>query len=168
MSKKYKVGFYGGKFMPYHKGHHYCTKLAASECETLYLLLFINGTDEVRILDEMQDPRLTTEARYKAITEAVKDMPNVIVKIVDVGKCRAPDGSENWDAETPLVLEAVGGQFNAVYGSEPAYAEYFKRAYPWAEYRCIDPERNTIPISGTAVREMMKQNREDEVKLWKI
>ena len=31
--KKYKVGMYGGKFMPMHKGHLKCLDMAARECE---------------------------------------------------------------------------------------------------------------------------------------
>ena len=37
MKKKYKVGMYGGKFMPFHKGHMYCVEKAASMCEKLYV-----------------------------------------------------------------------------------------------------------------------------------
>lgn len=166
--KKYKAGFYGGKFMPYHKGHHYCTQLAASECEHLYLLLIINGDDELRIRADMNDPCLTVQARYCAMIKATRNMPNVTVKIVDVAKCKYPDGGEDWDAETPLILEATDGKFDAVYGSEPSYADYFKRAYPWAEYRVVDVDRSTVPISATKIRQMIKEGRKDEVSQWKI
>ena len=40
--KKYKIGMYGGKFMPFHKGHYYCLQTAASECKKVYLILLIS------------------------------------------------------------------------------------------------------------------------------
>lgn len=27
--KRYKIGMYGGKFLPFHKGHRYCIDVAA-------------------------------------------------------------------------------------------------------------------------------------------
>ena len=51
--KQYKTGMYGGKFMPFHKGHQYCVETAASECETVYVILFLGGADEERILHDM-------------------------------------------------------------------------------------------------------------------
>ena len=86
--------------------------------------------------------------------------PNVWVNIIDVSKCKLPDGSEDWDAETPLVNE-VCGHLDAVYGSEPSYAAYFARAYPDAVYRCLDPERKELNISATMVRKMNKTERKE-------
>ena len=48
--KKYKVGMYGGKFMPMHKGHLKCLDMAARECEQVYLILFYGGDQEKLIL----------------------------------------------------------------------------------------------------------------------
>ena len=60
--------------------------------------------------------------------------------------------------ETPLVLD-VCGHFDAVFGSEPSYAPYFRRAYPWAVYIQVDPPRIHYPISGTRIRESWEENR---------
>ena len=43
--KKYKVGMYGGKFMPFHKGHLHCVEVASSMCDKLYVILF-HGSDQ--------------------------------------------------------------------------------------------------------------------------
>ena len=56
------------------------------------------------------------------------------------------------------MLEACG-PLNAVYGSEPEYADYYKRAYPEATYELIDTDRTTVPISGTKIREMTEEER---------
>ena len=52
--KKYKVGMFGGKFMPFHKGHFYCINVAALQCEKVYVLLFGGGEQEMEIL--LQNP----------------------------------------------------------------------------------------------------------------
>ena len=163
-SKKYKVGMYGGKFMPFHKGHLYCVEEASKQCETLYVLLFHGGDQEIEILKDKEMAKwLSPEEREKAIKKACSKLDNVIVESVDITYCKNLDGSEDWEAETPLVLN-VCGHLDAVYGSELSYAEYFSKAYPDAEYVMIDVQRKIVPISGTMIRAM----NEEERKKWVI
>lgn len=162
--KKYKVGMYGGKFMPFHKGHLYCVEEAAKLCEKLYVILFHGGDQEIEILKQKSNEKyLTFEDRKKHTVEGCKHIKNAIVIDIDISECKKEDGSEDWDMETPLVLE-VCGNLDAVFGSEPDYADYFKRAYPEAEFVLIDPDRKKVPISGTKIRKMNKEER----KLWVI
>ena len=159
MNKKFKVGMYGGKFMPFHKGHMYCVEKAASMCEKLYVLLFYGNDQELKILAQRpEDKWLFPESRLKAMKKACSKLDNVIVEAIDVTNCKNPDGTEDWDAETPLVLN-VCGKLDAVFGSEPSYADYFSKAYPGAEYVMIDVDRNTVPISGTMIRNMSEEER---------
>ena len=58
-------GFYGGKFMPMHKGHLYCIDTAARMCDHVVVIMFINGDDEVEIHKTNNDEMLTVEARKK-------------------------------------------------------------------------------------------------------
>ena len=44
--KEYEIGMYGGKFMPFHKGHRFCVETAALECEVIYVILFLGGVEE--------------------------------------------------------------------------------------------------------------------------
>lgn len=159
--KKFKVGMYGGKFMPMHKGHLKCLDMAARECELVYLIMFIGGDQEEQIVHNMpNDEDLSIENRLTQCYRAAALYDNVFVEIIDVSNCKLPDGSEDWDAETPLVL-ARCGHLDAVYGSEPSYAFYFARAYPDAVYRCLDPERKELNISATMVRNMSKEERKE-------
>ena len=150
--KKYLTGMYGGKFMPFHKGHKYCLDIAARECETVYLILFHGGQQEVAILEEHDEEYLTVEARIKRLKNLVKEYDNVKLAIIDVSNLVKEDGTEDWDAETPLVREVVGDRLDAVYSSEKKYDPYFKRAYPEAVHRVVDSGREKFPISGTKVR----------------
>ena len=158
--KRFKTGMYGGKFLPFHRGHLHCLEVAANECETVYLILFYNGNQEEDILAVDNREFLTVESRKEKVLEVASQYDNVVPVFIDVGDCRYADGTEDWDAETPLVLMATG-HLDAVYGSEPSYAPYFERAYPDAVYRCLDPERKEFNISATMIR-----NDENKYKEW--
>jgi HTH-type transcriptional repressor of NAD biosynthesis genes len=162
---KYKTGFYGGKFFPFHKGHDYCIRTAAEQCEKVYVILFYGGDDELRLIKEAKESdkeMLSLDSRMRHLTEICKHYANVEVHLIDVTNVKNPDGTEDWDGETPLVL-AITGKMDAVYSSEPSYDAYFKRAYPWAKHILVDPPREHYPISATKIREMKTQ---EERSLW--
>lgn len=152
-NKKYKVGMYGGKFMPFHKGHLHCVEVASKQCEKLFVILFHGSDQEIEILKTRKEEWLTVKSREDHISKACKKFDNVVFASIDVTKCKNPDGTENWDKETQLVLN-VCGHLDAVYGSEVEYSDYYKRAYPDATYEIIDIDRKEFPISGTKIRNM--------------
>lgn len=162
---KYKIGFYGGKFMPFHKGHRYCVETAASECEKVYVILFYGGNDEIEILKNNHSKYLSVEERKKKVIELASKYPNAEPVFIDVTNCKLPDGTEDWDAETPLVRKVVGPKLDAVYSSEEHYGEYFSRAYPEAIHRLVDVKRTHYPISGTMIRNM---KRKEEREQWMV
>ena len=170
MSKPFCVGMYGGKFMPMHKGHLHCLKEASRLCDKVYLICTKGGADEERIAKEIErgdteiGEFLTPEFRLEQIQRAAAMFDNVVPIMVDLSSCRDERGNEDWDMETPIILEACGETFDAVFGSEESYAPYFNRAYPGAEYVLIDCDRAEVPISATKVRAMSK----DEAKGWMV
>ena len=162
--KKYKVGMYGGKFMPFHKGHLHCVEIASKQCEKLYVILFHGNDQELEILKTRKEEWLTVKSREEHIKKACEIFDNVEFASIDVTKCKKEDGSEDWDKETDLVLN-VCGHLDAVYGSEPEYADYYSRAYPDAVYEIIDVDRSKFPISGTKLRNMKD---DEERKKWMV
>ena len=152
--KKYKIGMYGGKFMPFHKGHNYCIQVAASECEKLYVIIFHGGVDEMNILKKHKEKYLTVEDRIKHLRKIIDKYDNVELRLIDIHNLRLPDGTEDWDAETPLVRNIGGDKLDAAYSSEISYDPYFKRAYPECVHRVVDYKRIHYPISGTKIRNM--------------
>ena len=155
--KKYRIGMYGGKFLPFHKGHKYCVEIAASECEVVYVILFWGGADEDKILKDRSEIWLSVEERKRQMykmCEEIGRMAELVPTLIDISGLRLSDGSEDWEAETPLVRKVLGYQLDAVYSSEESYGEYFRHAYPEAVHRLVDVERIHYPISGTAIRDM--------------
>ena len=68
--KKYKVGMYGGKFMPFHKGHLHCVEIASKQCEKLYVILFHGNDQELEILKTRKEEWLTVKSREEHIKKA--------------------------------------------------------------------------------------------------
>ncbi|MCR5403256.1 MAG: hypothetical protein K6E91_05465 [Butyrivibrio sp.] len=166
--KQYNIGMYGGKFLPFHKGHRFCVEMAALECMTVYVILFWGGADEEKIVREQPEAWLSVEERTKQlykICEDARKVARVIPSLIDIRGLRLPDGSEDWEAETPLVRELLGDWLDAVYSSEESYGDYFSHAYPEAVHRLVDVQRVHYPISGTTIRSM---GREEERAKWMI
>ena len=165
---KYNSGMFGGKFIPFHKGHLFCIDYAASICAKLYVILFFGGADEDYIFSQEQHSiapeLLSVESRISHIKRATLWYPNVEFITIDISTLKNPDGSDNWDLETDLVIKACG-YFDIVFsGSEEHYKPYFDRAYPWADFMVIDPGRTRYPISATMIRMM----EEDEELKWLV
>lgn len=146
-------GFYGGKFMPLHKGHLFCIDTAARQCDRVTVIMFINGDAELEILKEHHEPELKVENRIRQLERVCELYDNVEFHIIDDNECRRPDGYQDWDMETPLVRQYVP-HMDYVYSSEPSYGEYFSRAYPEATHVIVDEKRINYPISATMIRAM--------------
>ena len=146
-------GFFGGKFMPLHKGHLYCIDTAARQCDDVVVIMFINGDNELEIMKTHSEYEPSVESRIKQLEKVCSLYDNVSFHIIDDDYCRDPDGTNNWDMETPLVRAYVP-HMDYVYSSEPSYGAYFKRAYPEATHIIVDEKRITYPISSTLIRAM--------------
>lgn len=183
-NERLKIGFYGGKFLPFHIGHAYAAIKALESCDVLYLILFHGGEQEEEI-QKNKDKYPLLNCFFSPLTRRKQlydfsDVYNhyygkehnkiIIPAEIDISKCRYLNGKEDWSAETPLVISEISisneiltfryGIFNQVqpfdyvYSSEPSYNDYFKKAYPFAKHIIIDAERNAVPISATMIRNM--------------
>lgn len=155
----YKVGFYGGKFMPFHKGHLHCAQYALSECEKVYVALFYNSEEEKRILADEVNCRfdkkfLQWRLRLLVIQRELAAFRNVEVISIDCEKAHAyarEHGISNWEGEAHAVIEAIG-EFDVCYSSRPDLEEAYHNVYPWAEHRIIDRDRTIMNIRGGLIR----------------
>ena len=145
-------GFFGGKFLPLHRGHLYCIDTASRQCDYVTVIMFTGGDDELRICREQDDEILGVDFRIKQLDLHNSDFPLYM--------------------EYPLLMynlvnECINGGIisDYVYSSEPSYGEYFARAYPEAEHVIVDAQRVHYPISGTLIRAMKEIK---ERKKWMV
>lgn len=164
MKNKVTYGFYGGKFFPMHKGHLYCIETMSKMCDKGTVIIFINGKDECDYFKNHNSQRdLLINKRILQLEKACKNFPNINYKIIDCINCRKKDGSEDWDAETPLVRHYLP-HIDYVFSSEIEYDDYFKRAYPEAKHIIVDSKREKVSISATELRNMDEKER----KVWMV
>lgn len=156
----YNVGFYGGKFCPFHKGHLNCILRAASECKKLYVVCMYNGPQELDIMwnqdIKFNKKYLTPHMRELVIRRELRDFPNIeVVMYNDLqAKERAKrEGKTTWECECEDMIKLMG-EFDVAYSSELEYHEAFKESYPFAEAKMFDLERNDVPISATMIRSL--------------
>jgi len=155
----YNIGFYGGKFLPFHKGHLHCILRAASQCNKLYVVIMYNGREELEALSQetkFGNKYLTPHIRELAIRKELKPFPNIEVIMYDTKPAddkAEQEGKDLWYYECQDMI-ALMGKFDAAYSSEPKYDILFKQYYPWADSIILDECRNDINISGTQLRNM--------------
>ena len=94
---KYKSGMFGGKFIPLHKGHSLCISVALALCETVHVILFVNGDGELDILKNdhtLPKKYLSIKARIRQVKKLIRNNPRVKFHLIDVLNCKKPDGTD--------------------------------------------------------------------------
>ena len=157
---KYGTGFFGGKFLPFHRGHLDCILRCASECEKLYVVLMHGGEEEQRIIANYDGAfpieHLSRETREAALRSELSPFENIEVIAYD---CREADARAVAEGKHPWFYEcqdmvSLMGRFDVAYSSEPEYSANFRAFYPWAQAVLVDPGRQRTPISATEIRQM--------------
>lgn len=147
---KRKVGFYGGKFAPFHNGHLYALTKAASMVEKLYVIVCYVEDRDKKLFNTGKIPYVDPQVRLQWITTATKTLPNVTVLAVE--DVNTEDMEFNWIEGARRFKEAIPEPIDTVFSSEYEYEDWFNRCYEGAEHIVIDPERSLYPISATQIR----------------
>lgn len=144
------LGLTLGKFAPLHRGHQLMIEEAIAQCDSLIVLIYDSPKLDVPAVDV---PPLDVRARW------IRTLyPQVEVVLA-------------WDGPTETGLEPRITQLHDAYlrrifadrkithffSSEP-YGQHVSQALNAIDCR-IDPDRNRIPISGTAIRNSIYENR---------
>ncbi|MGC4758718.1 AAA family ATPase [Micromonospora trifolii] len=133
-------GMVVGKFYPPHAGHHALIRAAAARCAEVTVVVAPSRRESIPLA-----------LRLDWLREAHADTPwvRVVGRYDDHPVDYADPGV--WDAHCAVFREAVGSDsVDAVFSSEAYGAELARRFH--AVPVSVDPDRRTVPVSGTAVR----------------
>ncbi|MDG4833173.1 AAA family ATPase [Solwaraspora sp. WMMD1047] len=128
-----------GKFYPPHAGHHRLIDAAAAGCERVTVVVAPSRVESIPL-----ELRLAWLRETHAATPWVR-----FVGVLDDTPVDYHDPAI-WDAHCALFRSAAGDPVDAVYSSE-AYGDELARRFS-AVHVCVDPDRATVPVSGTAIR----------------
>jgi HTH-type transcriptional repressor of NAD biosynthesis genes len=141
------TGLYLGKFAPLHKGHQYVIKTALDEVDELFLIIY----DE----PDVTDIPLSTRTKW------IRDIyPSVNVIQAWGGPDEDGYTEELKNAHEKYVASLLPEDItiDRFYSSEP-YGHHMSEFLDAIDRR-VDEDRETVPISGTKIRNNSYENRE--------
>lgn len=139
MEKKYKNGLVLGKMMPPTNGHVYLIMTAASQCETVHVMMCSRKSDPIR-----------GQLRFTWLRKIFKDQPNVkIIHCTDENPQYPHEDIHFWDIWYASVYSHID-KLDVVFTSED-YGKPFAKCLG-IDYVDVDKERKDVPISATMIR----------------
>lgn len=140
-----KIGFTIGKFAPLHKGHQYLIEKGLSEMDKFYVIIY-----------ETEVTKMPIETRASWIKEIYPE-----VKLLYAKNPPSQYGldEKNIKIQTGYLKEIIKGiEVTHFYNSEP-YGKFVARDLGIQEVQ-VDRKREKYPISGTAIRNDIKENED--------
>ena len=138
-----KVGFFGGKFLPWHQGHIYGVMAASNYVDKLYVVLASDEETDRALCKKSGIDYIPVRDRLSWMGETLNDLENIHILSVN---------DYNWDSGAKVITDIIPEKITHVFSSESSYEEYFNKLYPQAEHIVIDNMRNTVNTSGTEIR----------------
>ena len=158
MKDKPKVGFIGGKFLPFHNGHEYVITCAAKQVDELYVVLTSSEKRDKELCERDGIKYMSADLRLSWMGTALKNLKNVhIIHVKD----RWGEEDYDWDEGARMIKQAIGKPIDCIFSSEKSYDLIFKKNYPRAEHIVIDPKRKAVNISATQIRKDLYRNWEN-------
>jgi len=154
-----KTGLYLGKFAPFHGGHQYCVDTMLDECDHGIVLVYYTEKLDVPLQQRAQWIR----DLYSDEVNGGSEVDGATLDVIEAWTGPEAHGysDEIKTAHEEYVIELLRhhgydprpktGEIDAFYSSEP-YGEHMAEALG-ADDRRVDPDRETMPISATMVRE---------------
>ncbi|MDP2628961.1 MAG: multifunctional transcriptional regulator/nicotinamide-nucleotide adenylyltransferase/ribosylnicotinamide kinase NadR [Nanoarchaeota archaeon] len=149
MPNKKTVGFFGGKFLPFHMGHIYLGVAASNKVDELCCVLSSSKNRDRELCERDGIKYIPAEKRLAWIGESFNNIENMkIIHIED----EHWDYDYDWEEGANLIKRAIGKPIDFIFSSENDYTELFKKHYPGAQHIVVDEGRETVPISATEMR----------------
>lgn len=153
-----KVGFYGGKFLPFpHLGHVYAMTKASTMVDELHVIVSHDTEYEKQLCEGSKVEHVNYTMRLRWWTQLTKNLPHVHVH--EVYEEQTGNFSD-WEKGRDGIVKTIGKPIDVVFSSEHSYTSVFEKLYPNAKHVVIDSDRTSYNISGTKIRE------EGVIKQW--
>ncbi len=149
-----KIGFFGGKFLPFHTGHLEAAKTAATLVDKLYIVLSSSRKRDKDLCIRDGIKYMPAEQRLSWIGNSLKDIRNV--SIVHIKDCKGIYDYD-WVDGANKIKAAIKEEINYVFSSEPSYSKYFDRLYPDAEHIVLNAQRDKVAVSSTLIRKNLNK-----------
>jgi len=144
------VGFIGGKFLPLHLGHVYAIIQASTMVDDLYVVLSHSEIRDKKLMEESKMEYIPSQIRLRWLSQLTRDMPQV--KVISVEDDQGND-DYNWAEGAKQIKAKIGKPIDYVFSSEYEYEDVFQHLYPDSKHILLDPERKTVNISATKIRQ---------------
>lgn len=155
MADKKTVGFIGGKFLPFHRGHNYAILEASNKVDELYVILSSSKKRDRELCKRDGIKYIPADVRLSWLGAAFKDLDNV--KVVHM-EDEQGDADYDWDEGAKKVRLLIGKPIDFIFSSEKSYGSTFNRLYPEAKHLVIDEKREHVPISATELRKNLYEH----------
>ena len=164
--KRYKCGLVVGKFSPFHKGHHFLIQSAIDQCDDVVVISY----------SRPEFPSCSAAVREGWISSA---FPSVKVLSIDAATIETWRCENDWIPRMPMNDDAdvehrnftyqllalkLGSKVDAVFTSEEygdGFADFLSDPGTGfgskVQHVCIDLQRSSIPVSGSALRNTNNQ-----------
>jgi NadR type nicotinamide-nucleotide adenylyltransferase len=142
MEKQFKHGMVLGKFMPPHNGHLFLINYALNHCDIL----------EVFVCSLKSEP-IEGKLRYEWLSEIYKGLDFINIHWVQDENPQTPEEHADFDDFYRIWCNTVYSRtsdLDVIFTSEDYGFEFANRL--GIEHRLVDIKRDTVPVSGTAIR----------------
>lgn len=146
-----KIGLYGGKFFPPHRGHVAMALEAAQHVDVLFVAVQWDQDYEQELINNTSFTYIAPALRVRWLTQVFKDYPHI--RVISAYEKRTPDHLTDPElVEQYRQLEHRIGNVDIVFSGEPEYTPYFDWVLPNAQHMVLELEP-AIPIAATMIRE---------------
>jgi HTH-type transcriptional repressor of NAD biosynthesis genes len=146
MAKK-KIGFFEGKFLPFHTGHMMSALQALNYVDELYVICCYNDKVDAAICQADNVREMPGLLRASWIGNELHDYPKI--KVLSYKYDEDEYDFKKW---VPWHRNNIAPKIDYVFSSEPSYSPIFSEIYPEAQHVILDEGRKLVPISATEIR----------------
>lgn len=147
-----KVGVYGGKFFPFHKGHMSFIEEALNHVDILFVVVQYDEEHEKELCAGTPFTPISPRLRERWITETYKNNPRV--RVFTQYEHRSKEHlTDPLIQQTYQQLREKCGHVDIIFSNTHEYDTYFATWMPEAEHMVFLEDRKIYPISATKIRE---------------